>query len=509
MKYLKTTIIIFIFCTFGFNTFSQGLQVFEDLKPGKYPVGFQLREVIDFSRVYPSGPSGRLSSRVIRVYLWYPAPGVGKQPLRLKDYVNMAAADFYTGDRKQQDEDDSSFWPVPLKKGISKQLLAKILKEHTISYKDVPEAKGPFPLIVLGQGLYYESPLSHFIICEFLASHGYVIATCPLKGSHYRLVNIHARDLETQTRDLEFALGHTKQQPFVDANKIGVMGYDMGGLAGLLMVMRNPHIKVFLSMDSAVNYEHLPLPKAHLSYRENNFTIPWMHMIQARFVDYFKNQLKQQSLMQRKKYGPGYLVKVSTTNHGCFTSYAALGLQNPVTGYWESIEKNLKDLHVRVCRNARLFFDAYLKDDEESLLTLKQRSSGHDLSESILTFDYNEGMATPPRFDGLVHAIISRGFKEVKLEGGATPLFDEEVLNWLGYHFLYWWDRPREGLEVFKLNTELFPDSANAFDNLGEAYLTLGDKDNAILSYQKSLQLNPKNKNAETILKQLSEAKDK
>jgi tetratricopeptide (TPR) repeat protein len=209
-------------------------------------------------------------------------------------------------------------------------------------------------------------------------------------------------------------------------------------------------------------------------------------------------------------------VKVPTTNHGCFTSYAALGLQNPVPGYWESIEKNLKDLHVRICRHARLFFDAYLKDDEESLLTLTQRSCGNDLSDSIMTFDYKEGVATPPRFDGLVHSIISLGFKEVNEEieqlrktHAPQDLFDEEVLNWLGYHLLFLWDRPREALDVFKLNTRLFPDSANAFGNLGEAYLTLGDKQNAILSYQKSLQLNPKNKNAETILKQLSEAKDK
>jgi hypothetical protein len=299
-----------------------------------------------------------------------------------------------------------------------------------------------------------------------------VIATCPLKGDHYRLVNRDARDLEVHVRDLEFVLGWAKQRPFADADKIGVIGYDMGGLAGLLMVMRNPQIKVFLSMDSAVDYEYLPIPKNHFSYRENNFTIPWMHMTESRFVDYFENQLKQSSLIKRKKYGPSYLVKIPTTNHGCFTSYAALGLQNPVTAYWESIEKNLQDLHVLICRQARLFFDAYLKDDEESLMTLKQRSRGNDLSDSILTFDYNEGLATPPRFDGLVHSIISRGLKEVNGEieqlrkthapqdlfinilkkhakkksfgddapkehhqsdrewvGGATPLFDEEVLN--------------------------------------------------------------------------------
>jgi tetratricopeptide (TPR) repeat protein len=290
----------------------------------------------------------------------------------------------------------------------------------------------------------------------------------------------------------------------------------MGGLAGLLMVMRNPHIKVFLSMDAAVNYEHLALPRNHHSYRENNFTIPWMHMIRAQFAEYYENQLKQSSLFQRKKYGPSYLVKVPTFNHGCFTSYAVLGLQNPVPGYWGSIETNLKDLHVRICRNARLFFDAYLKDDKESLITLTQRSFNNDLSDSIMTVDYKEGVATPPRFAGLVHSIISVGLKEVNREieellktHASQDLFDEEVLNWLGYHLLYWWDRPQEALDVFKLNTELFPNSANASNSLGEAYLTLGDKENAILSYRKSLQLNPQNKNAEAKLKQLTDMKDK
>ena len=516
MKYLKMIIISFIFFTSGFSTFPQGLQVYEDLKPGQYPVGFQLQEVIDFSRVYPSGPSWRLTSRVIRLYLWYPAQSAGNQPMILQDYVDMAAADFFPGEQRQQDQDESSFWPVPLKKGIPKQLLTKILKENTIASRDVPAAKGPFPLIVIGQGLYYESPLSHFILCEFLASHGYVIATCPLLGDHYRLVDRDAGDLETHVRDLEFVLGSTQQRPFVDANKIGVIGFDLAGMAGLLMVMRNPQIKVFLSMDSAVDYEVLPIPKSHFSYREINFTIPWMHMTQSRFVEYYENQLKQSPLFQRKKYGPSYLVKVPTTNHGCFTSYAALGLQDPVTGYWGEIEKNLKDLHVRVCRQACLFFDAYLKDDVESLLTLKQRSSGNDPSESVLTFDYNEGLAAPPRFDELVHAIISRGLQEVNpgiehlLKTHAPQdLFEEKVLNWLAYHFLLWWDRPQEAMEVFKLNTRLFPRSANAYDSLGEAYLVLGDKENAILNYQKSLQLNPGNKNAEKILKQLSEAKDK
>ncbi len=57
---------------------------------------------------------------------------------------------------------------------------------------------------------------------------------------------------------------------------------------------------------------------------------------------------------------------------------------------------------------------------------------------------------------------------------------------------------------MFKLNVFAFPKSANAFDSLGEAYLEVGNRDLAIENYKKSLLLNPENKNAEEVLKRLT-----
>ncbi len=85
----------------------------------------------------------------------------------------------------------------------------------------------------------------------------------------------------------------------------------------------------------------------------------------------------------------------------------------------------------------------------------------------------------------------------------AGELFDESELNWLGYHFLYWWGREKEAVEVFKLLVRLFPESANAFDSLAEAYLRTGKTELAIENYRISLKLNPDNQNAKEMLKQL------
>jgi len=48
-----------------------------------------------------------------------------------------------------------------------------------------------------------------------------------------------------------------------------------------------------------------------------------------------------------------------------------------------------------------------------------------------------------------------------------------------------------------------YPQSANAFDSMGEAYMINDDKELAIQNYKKSLELNPNNTNAVEMLKKL------
>ena len=56
-------------------------------------------------------------------------------------------------------------------------------------------------------------------------------------------------------------------------------------------------------------------------------------------------------------------------------------------------------------------------------------------------------------------------------------------------------------------HTVIFPESWNAWDSLGEAYVTRGDEDLAIETYEKSLELNPQNANGREVLERLTESK--
>lgn len=80
--------------------------------------------------------------------------------------------------------------------------------------------------------------------------------------------------------------------------------------------------------------------------------------------------------------------------------------------------------------------------------------------------------------------------------------FSETEFNFLGYELLGE-SKIAGAIEIFKLNTQLYPTSSNTFDSLGEAFLKKGDKEAARASYQKAVELDPSNLNAAKILKKL------
>ena len=97
-----------------------------------------------------------------------------------------------------------------------------------------------------------------------------------------------------------------------------------------------------------------------------------------------------------------------------------------------------------------------------------------------------------------------QAYQDLKAKNPEDPAVAENRLNSLGYRFLGEKKLP-EAIAVFKLNVELYAQSWNVYDSLGQAYMMSGDKDLAIANYEKSLALNPNNTNGAEMLKRLRE----
>jgi len=95
-------------------------------------------------------------------------------------------------------------------------------------------------------------------------------------------------------------------------------------------------------------------------------------------------------------------------------------------------------------------------------------------------------------------------YKKIKRETPNNNVVAEPRLNSLGYSLLEQ-KNIAAAIAVFKANVEMYPQSSNVYDSLGEAYMANGEKELAIANYKKSLELNPQNKNAVEMLKKLEQ----
>ena len=152
--------------------------------------------------------------------------------------------------------------------------------------------------------------------------------------------------------------------------------------------------------------------------------------------------------------------------------------------------------------------------DDQHLIVLLNNTGGTNLDEmstSIGRILYGEPYDPPKKS---IARTLYKTMREKSLEAAisqyrelkkASPLgfdFRPTELNQLGYALLQA-ERTEDAIKVFQLNVEAYPEYANGYDSLAEAYAAKGEKDLAIKNFAKSLELDPANSNAVERLRQL------
>ena len=74
-------------------------------------------------------------------------------------------------------------------------------------------------------------------------------------------------------------------------------------------------------------------------------------------------------------------------------------------------------------------------------------------------------------------------YEKMKSENEDKYSFAELDMNNIGYQLIRT-GKLKEAIEIFKLNVEAFPNSANTYDSLAEAYMNNGDNEQAIKYYK-------------------------
>src|SRR5262245_21609274 len=189
------------------------------LSPGSYGVGFRTVWQLDYSRRYnttfddKSTYATGKAPRPILINIWYPAKAAGNgKTMRHRDYLDVrsaepslakfsgALADYVLRPYTQEPQGK----PDQEALDREKRLLDELLNTPTPCVRDAAAAEGQFPLVIYhaGAGSTFDD---NSVLCEFLASHGYVVFGSAFQVPSGAAFNVDGK--QPSARDMQFLIG--------------------------------------------------------------------------------------------------------------------------------------------------------------------------------------------------------------------------------------------------------------------------------------------------------------
>src|SRR5215467_12549935 len=237
------------------------------LKPGPHAVGYRSLYRLDHTRQYDpefvTDPTKLPvhKPRPIFIAVWYPAQKTDAKPMEYRQYLDVSSdgpllAPFvkrlsrhWVAVVSEETVGKEPAYRTPAETAAFERLMAT----KTFAVKDAPPAEGRFPVVIHHPGLSGVADDSS-VLCEMLASHGYVILCSAYPNWYAEGVGI-SSDLHTSFRDLEFLARYARELPFADADRLGAMGHSWGAIAVLhWAALPQSPLRAFVTFDSGFEY---------------------------------------------------------------------------------------------------------------------------------------------------------------------------------------------------------------------------------------------------------------
>lgn len=379
---------IFLFVFKAITGFAQTQFLKPDLTPGKYQVGFKAFHEYDYSRSVPDSHSIFLKTplknlaRPIQICVWYPAEiKRNATPMPCKDYIHLMATEFDFG--YQGDPMTHPFVKERVPDFNKKQLDA-LMKANSNAYKNAPQKSGKFPVVVYAPGG-FGSSFENATLFEYLASHGFIVASYPstpieeagfVDNSKWPLL------FESRARDLQFVIAFISRFPNTDMDNLGLMGFSLGGSSVVSVSSRDIRVKAVTSLDGWHEKDILKwLPFTDFK----KVKVPFINLVNKDKTLDDPNCIVYDSIAHEG----AYFVRFNKFGHIFFGSSWILltdhnsSDENAVGGTQEEV-----NLGYNLLSNYVLyFFNAYLRNEPNSLKALKTLHQKPDIATGFLYFE--------------------------------------------------------------------------------------------------------------------------
>jgi pimeloyl-ACP methyl ester carboxylesterase len=286
------------------------------------------------------------------------------------------------------------------------------------------------------------------VTCEYLASHGYVVACSPSQGTTSLGMTFDADGPQTQVRDLECTIAALRESPAIDAERIGVVGVSFGSNAALLLAMSHAGVSAVASLDGALGYCHgVSILKESPSFSIARMRVPLLHMNTAE--DPYNDLSDFESLVFCERL----LLTFRGIQHEDFfpVRVIASATKGPPP-------QRSRIGYEAVCRRLLSFFDAQLKGDRTATASVRRPPEADGLPADLFSIRHDR-LADPPsaeeEFAGL---LLTDGgadrcvpvFEAALKRFAGRPFVRESTLNTVGAR-LVGQNRHTEAIKVYEM----------------------------------------------------------
>lgn len=476
--------------------------LWEGLAPGPHAVGFEVLKRHDHARSFHPridfrGREDRSEiARPVQIAVWYPAQAsAAPSYLTATDYLRVAATETDFTTPPGAAEITAPYRQALAARGWEAERIEELLARPARAIRRATRQPGSYPLILYaaGGGM---SAVGNRVLCEYLASHGYIVAACGSHGMYGPRMTYDAIGLEAQVGDLEFAYAQMQGYPGVARRIVGTVGFSWGGLANVLAALRHLGIRAVACLDGQIAGRYRAAAEGNPFFEPDRQRAALMLLTSA------PEEELDRHFYDGVRYADAYWLHFPDLPHIGFASWllrqARLGAGPDQA---ERMERLTRAYGV-ACRQVRRFCDAYLKEDAAARAELQALAAAARDPEALFTGEMKVAQPAPPRPEEWLALVEEEGitaaaevFRQAREHAPDQVLFDEGTMNRIGYRLLQA-GQAAEAIAAFRLNTEAYPTSANVYDSLGEAYANAGNRPAAIENYRRSLEINPGNENA-------------
>lgn len=486
--------IVYLLLIFLFGSISNGFS--QNTERDLYNVGFNYFKLHDASRKYII--DNDTTSRPLLMHFWYPSEENNKDSsFTFKNYIDLISIrENFNKAVSEVDGYSNNF--IDAYAGFAKHNLGIDTNLTTQQILDCPvvaqygieiaKANKKFPLIIYAPSNSKSSVQNH-IICEYLASYGFMVISVGSAGSESLKRNNDQISITAQVDDMEYILNYFQDNLKIKYDGLGLFGFSTGGLATTIFQMRHKEVGAVFSMDGSQEYGHyLTLAKVN-DFNLNKTKVPYCLLTNNNKT--FSIYPFYNSIVSNDKF----MFRMPYINHNGFVSFwkffdlcSSSSTLNKFCTSYDYINST-----------AVVFFNRYLKNQAAS-----NKKSGMD----IMLNEYIEYVAS----DNSIIAQLGNLLIDNDIDS-ANYFLDknQEILKGKENEIiilskLFIDSKIEKSIQLLLFNEKMHPDSWQNLFQLGQTYKVDGDMVLAKETVLKAQKLNPDNSEIIDFLNKIDES---